>query len=477
MISFRFSGKRLIDMLKRKAYDDLLDWKRSADHGALLVTGARQIGKTYLVDEFARVEYDLRIKIDFIEDGDARARYSSVESADQLIDLLSLELGREPVPGKTLVFFDEVQQAPEIVTLSKYLIRDGRFDVVMSGSMLGTELKGVKSLPVGYLRIEDMFPLTFEEFCWAQGVPDSVSSQVKECFEKRRPVDEGIHDLLIKLFRRYLIVGGMPAAVQRSVSGSRDLGAVREVQSDLVRLYREDISKYAGRRSLQVKAIFDEISSQLSKENKRFQINALASKGKYDRFANDFAWLVSAGAALKVDNVTDPKPMLARTAERNRFKLYSFDMGMLVARYPAEVAMAALLGEKSVNFGAVYENYVAQELAAAGVGLYYYHHSKRGEVDFLMEKAEGGVLPIEVKSGKDYKLHTALNNLLGTEEFRIPEAVVLSEANVSVQKKMGKRIVNLPLYMVGLVAAQGSSDTASRDLLRNVVLDPIEWPE
>ena len=329
--------------------------------------------------------------------------------------------------------------APEVVTLSKYLVQDGRFDVVLSGYMLGTELRGIRSMPVGYLRILDMFPLSFEEFCWVQGVPDTILSQVRTCYEEKIPVDAPVHDALIQLFRRYLVIGGMSAAVQKSITGKRDLGAVREVQTDLARLYREDIAKYAGTRSPQVKAIFQEIPAQLSKENKRFQLKAVAKEAKYDRFANDFAWLIAACAALKVDNVSDPRPMLARTAEGNRFKLYSSDVGMLVAQYPDQTAMSALMGERSVNFGAVYENFVAQELAAAGVELYYYHHSKRGEVDFLMEKATGEILPIEVKSGKDYKLHTALNNLLVTSEFGISEAVVLTEANCRTSESRAAR--------------------------------------
>lgn len=367
--------------------------------------------------------------------------------------------------------------APEVVTLSKYLVQDGRFDVVLSGYMLGTELRGIRSMPVGYLRILDMFPLSFEEFCWAQGVPDTILSQVRTCYEEKIPVDAPVHDALIQLFRRYLVIGGMSAAVQKSITGKRDLGAVREVQTDLARLYREDIAKYAGTRSPQVKAIFQEIPAQLSKENKRFQLKAVAKEAKYNRFANDFAWLTAARAALKVDNVSDPRPMLARTAEGNRFKLYSSDVGMLVAQYPAQTAMSALMGERSVNFGAVYENFVAQELAAAGVELCYYHHSKRGEVDFLMEKATGEILPIEVKSGKDYKLHTALNTLLGTSEFGISEAVVLTEANVSLQTRCGKRLTYLPLYMAGFVAAEGSSGESSVKLLNEIELPPIVWPE
>ena len=462
-------------MLKRKAYKNLLKWKQQKGHGALLVTGARQIGKTYLLEEFARNEYDSYVKIDFVKDSAARNRYGNLTSSNQAIDLLSLELGRPLEPGKTLIFFDEVQEAPEIVTLSKYLVQDGRFDLALSESMLGTELNGIRSLPVGYLHILDMAPLTFEEFCWAQGVPKNILESVRTCFTQRSPMLDAVHDSLVKLFDRYLVVGGMPAAVCKSIEGTRDLGSVRQVQDDLVRLYREDISKYAKKRAPQIKAIFDALPSQLNKENKRFQLKSIESEAKYDRFANDFAWLVAACVALKVTNVTDPKPMLARTAEPNRFKLYSSDVGMLMAQYPPSVAMAALTGEKAVNFGAIYENYVAQELSAAGVSLHYYHNSRKGEVDFLIETTEGKVLPIEVKSGKDYKLHTALNNLLSTEEYGISEAVVLSRANVSIEERGKGKVVYLPLYMGGLVAELGASRASSKSILENVHLEPIEW--
>ncbi|MBQ9002634.1 MAG: DUF4143 domain-containing protein, partial [Eggerthellaceae bacterium] len=357
----------------------------------------------------------------------------------------------------------------------KYLVIDGRFDVAMSGSMLGIELNEVRSWPVGSLRTVDMSPLTFEEFCWAREVPASVLARVEEAYHEKTPVDEAIHGLLVDLFRQYLVIGGMPEAVQRSLDARNDLGAVRQVQADLLQLYREDIAKHAGDRALQVKAIYDSIPSQLNKENKRFQMKSLKAGGRFDRFANDFAWLVAARSALKTVNVTEPKPMLARTEEQERFKLYLSDVGMLLASYPAQVAMEALTGGRAVNFGAVYENAVAQELAAVGSPLRYYHNSRKGEVDFLIETHEGRVLPVEVKSGKDYKLHTALNNLLGTEEFGIREAVVLSEANVSQGRRMGKAVHYLPLYMAGLVAAEASTPVTDADVLSGFRLDPIDF--
>ncbi len=462
-------------MLRRTAYDRLLDWKANNRQKALLVDGPRQVGKTFLIEEFGRREYQYLVKIDFLVDEDARRRFGSARSADRVVELVSLVAGHELVPGETLVFFDEVQMAQNLVTFSKYLVIDGRFDVAMSGSMLGVELNGVKSWPVGYLHTIDMAPLTFEEFCWARGVPQSVLDQVGECYDARSPLDDSLHGLLVDLFRQYLVIGGMPEAVQKSLDARNDLGAVRQVQTDLLSLYREDIAKYAGNRSPQVKAIYDAVPSQLNKENKRFQLKTLKDGARFDRYANDFAWLVAARSVLKAVNVTEPKPMLARTEEQERFKLYLSDVGMLFAGYPAEIAMAALSGDRSVNFGSVYENVVAQELAALRSPLRYYHHSRKGEVDFLIETHEGTVLPIEVKSGKDYKLHVALNNLLGTDGYGIEEAIVLSEGNVSQGWRAGKAVHYLPLYMVGLVAAEASTPVTDPDVLKGFRLEPIDF--
>ena len=186
-----------------------------------------------------------------------------------------------------------------LVTFSKYLVIDGRFDLAMSGSMLGVELGGVRSWPVGYLHTIDMAPLTFEEFCWARGVPQSILDQVREGYEKKTPLDDSLHGLLIDLFRQYLVIGGMPEVVQKSLNTRNDLGAVRQVQADLLGLYREDIAQYAGNRSLQVKAIYDAIPTQLDKENKRFQLKTLKDGARFERYANGFAWLVAARSVLR----------------------------------------------------------------------------------------------------------------------------------------------------------------------------------
>ena len=443
-------------MLKRKAYDRLLSWKNGRTNKILLVDGARQVGKTYLIERFAEAEYEAHLKFDFLNETALTRALLKAGSAQEALEIVSLASKHGLEPGRTLLFLDEVQEAPNIVTISKYLAIDGRLDVVMSGSLLGVEMRRVKSLPVGYVHVEHMHPLNFEEFCWARGVPSAALARVREAYEAKEPVPDGLHEAMIRTMRTYLVAGGMPDSITELNVAEGDFARVRAVQHDLNVLYREDIAKYARERAPQVKEVFEALPHQLAKENKRFSMKSLGG-AKYDRYENDFAWLVEAGAALKVCNVTEPRNMLARTQEDNRFKLYASDTGMLMERYPGSVAAEALSGARGVNFGAVYENCVAQELAAHGIELRYYRNSRHGEVDFLLETEHGEVIPVEVKSGKDYKLHTALNNLLGTREWNIKRAIVLSEANVSIGERQGKPVFYLPLYMAFCVAEECAS--------------------
>ena len=454
-------------MLVRKAYKRLHDWKEQDADKVLLVDGARQVGKTYLIEKFARDHFDDVIKVDFLRDEQA-SYVSMAHDARDLIERLSLMVGHKVTPNKTLVFFDEVQEAKNLVTLSKYLVEDGRFRLIMSGSMLGVELRHVKSFPVGFMHVETMFPLDFEEFCRNLGMTDTLWNRMRTSFEEMRPLEESLHEQLLRLFRLYIVVGGMPAVVRTYKDTDGDLGAVRDVQRDLVQLYRADISKYAGRRTLQVMSIFDDIPSQLDKENKRFELKSLRKKATYERFANDFQWLVSARAALKTVNVREPKAMLRRTEEPSRFKLYQSDTGMLVSRYPLTVAMAIVSSEKDVNCGGIYENVVAQELASARVALRYHRHSSRGEVDFIGETPDREIVPIEVKSGKTYKRHVALNNLLSVEEFGVRAAFVISEGRVSIEGRSGKPVRYVPLYLVPFVARTLVAEeiSASEELAR-----------
>lgn len=446
-------------MLKRKMEQELLAWKTNNDRRsseelrkAFILDGARQTGKTYIVRHFATAQYHDTVEVNFFRNEEAASLLMQCASTDEIISALSLLVGHQVEPGKTLVFFDEVQEAPQLITQAKFLVEDGRFNVVMSGSLMGVELKNIKSFPVGYVQTATMYPLDFEEFCWSQGVNNTIIQKMREAFSAECPLDGALHQRLIKLYRLYLVTGGMPEAIQKYIDTRYDLGAVRDMQASIVEQYRFDISKYAKGRELQVRAIFDSLPSELAKENKRFQMKAIKNKATYERYANDFAWLVSAGVALKCNSVTEPHYPLMRTEEQRKFKLYSSDTGLLLAQYPAGVAARALAGARDINFGAIYENAVAQELVANSGYLRYFQNNRKGEVDFLIEDNEGTVIPIEIKSGKDYKLHTALNNLLRTSEYKIPRAYVLSENNVAHGERMGKPVIYLPLYLAFCLA-------------------------
>lgn len=434
-------------MLKRKMYRKLEEWKASSQRKVLLLLGARQTGKTFIVREFARNSYDAFIEVNFLDDEENGRFLAGATSAEELISRLSLIVGHAIQPG-TLVFFDEVQNlGHDIVTLSKFLLDDGRFDLVLSGSLLGTVLDGATSFPVGYARILRMHPLDFEEFCWAMGVPDAIIEEVRVAYREKRPLDEPLHDRLVRIHRQYIVVGGMPEAVQGFLGNGRDLGEPRQVGTDIVEQYRYDIIKYAPGRKMQICTIFDSVPGQLAKVNKRFVFNLIKKSATFDSLEDYFSWLVKSGVTLPAYLVTEPKAPLLRTKVQEKFKLYASDCGLLLSQYSLASSRSVLEGVGDANFGAVYENIVAQQLASAGFPLFYYNNNRKGEVDFLIESAEGKVLPIEVKSGKDYKRHMALNNLLDAKGFDVSCAYVLSEFNVSVGERAGRPVYYLPLYM------------------------------
>ena len=324
----------------------------------------------------------------------------------------------------------------------KFLVDDGRCAWAFSGSMLGTEFKGIRSYPVGSVHEVTMRPLDWEEFCWAVGTTDDALREVSDCCEREAPVPSYIHDALLSNFRTYLVVGGMPEAVLRLIESRGDLASVRMVQADLNKQYKRDISKYAGARALQVQSIFDQLPVQLEGDSQRFVLNSVDSSARFEKYQRDFVWLQNAGVALKTELVDEPKSPLRKTANAGKFKLYQSDTGMLMERYPREIAQAAYLDDKDPNLGGIYENVVAQELAAQGHELFYYQTKKRGEVDFVVDGPKGKVVAVEVKSGRYYHAHAALDRLLATPEYGVDLGIVLSRGNV---ERVGK-VLYLPLY-------------------------------
>lgn len=433
-------------MLRRKVVGQLREWKESGGAKALLVTGARQVGKSYIIDAFARENYERFVSFDLIRQPDLRDAMDAAHNADELFMVLSAFGGADFVPGGTCVLIDEVQECKEAVTMVKYLVGREGFSFILSGSLLGVELRDVRSQPVGYLRTVQMYPLDFEEFCWATGVGEDAWSHVRACYEGVGPVLAPIHDRLLGLFHQYLMVGGMPEAVQE-FAATMNLVRVRAIQDDIVTRYRADIAKYARERKLVIKEVYDQIPAQLDSQSKRFNFAALAPKGTYERYQEDFLWLVDAGVALSVCNVTEPRHPLKMCEQRSFFKLFSSDVGLLCAMAGMDVVKSVLSDDLGVNYGSIYENAVAQELAAHGHELRFYRSKGTGELDFVIESGQGWALPVEVKSGKDYRRHSALSKVLSSPNYEIKRAVVLCEGNVHSREKVDY----LPVYMAAFL--------------------------
>lgn len=408
---------------------------------ALLVTGARQIGKTYSIRQFGK-SFKNFVEINFIEMPEAVDLFKGAKSSRDMLLRLSAIAPVPLVKGETLVFFDEVQRCPDIVTAIKFLVDDGSYRYILSGSLLGVELKDLRSVPVGYMGVKEMYPLDFEEFISGVGINDEVIGSLRESWRNRTAVDEFVHGKIMELFRLYLVVGGMPAAVSKYVE-SNNLQEVMAVQQDIIRLYKRDIAQYDPESKLYVEEIFNLIPPELNAKNKRFILKRLNEHTKFERVENSFLWLTNAGVALPVYNVEEPKMPLLLARSRNLFKLFQSDIGLLASQYAEGIQLRIIKGDKNINFGSIYENAVAQELVAHGIVPYYYNNKKRGELDFVVE-LDGKVLPIEVKSGKDYETHRALSNIMECAEYDLPEAVVFNNDNLQV---VGK-IIYAPVYMV-----------------------------
>lgn len=427
-------------MLKRKIDGYIRNYYKTS-RNALLITGARQIGKTYSIRQFGK-SFRSFVEINFIETPEAVELFKDAKSSRDILLRLSAITSVPLVKGETLVFFDEVQQCPEIVTAIKFLVEEGSYRYILSGSLLGVKLKDMRSEPVGYMGVKDMFALDFEEFISGLGINDSIIASLRESWRTRMAVDAFVHEKIMELFRLYLIVGGMPAAVSKYIE-SNNLQEVMAVQQDIIRLYKRDISQYDPENKLHIEDIFNLIPPELNAKNKRFILKRLNENAKFDRIENSFLWLTNAGVAIPVYNVEEPKIPLLLSRSRNLFKLFQNDIGLLAAQYAEGIQMRIIKGDKDINFGSIYENALAQELAAHGIIPYYYNNKKRGEIDFVIE-LDGKVLPIDVKSGKDYESHRALSNIMNCNEYDIPEAVVFNNGNMHVSGN----IIYAPIYMV-----------------------------
>ncbi len=438
--------------LYEKRIQDWIDNSKKA----LLIYGARQVGKTYLVREMLGRNDISYCEFDLLERQDVLNSLKSLESAADLSARLSLYSDVPLKEGESVIFLDEIQRYPDIVTKIKFLVDEGRYRYILSGSNLGVELKNIRSIPVGYIDEWQMMPMSYEEFAVNSGINVSMLDHMRECYREGRAVDDVVHGKLLQAFYYYLLVGGMPAVVNE-YNGTHSLERIDNEQRSIINQYKADFTQYErDENRLKIRAIYDNIPSQLNKQNRKYVFTLLDKELKFDRYENSFLWLKDAAVALPVYIVSEPKSPLHMSYETNVFKLFLSDVGLLTSTYPASVKNEILNmdSDHEINNGALFENFVAQELYAAGRDLYYYKKRGIGEVDFILEREDRAV-PVEVKSGSDHKKHAALNHLL--EHYSFDRAYVLSPHNF---ETVGN-ITYLPIYMAGLLARPEEENAVS----------------
>ena len=429
-------------MLKRKIEKDIEKWLDNSEK-ALLVYGVRQAGKTFIIRECLKRNGCEYIEFNLINQPELVEILRDSTGIDDLILKLSLYSEKKIIPGKTIFFFDEIQRYKEIVTKIKFLVEDKRYRYILSGSLLGVEIVNLKSAPVGYLQTLNMYPMDFEEFLQIFSVDETIINNLRNCFLTKTKVDEIIHNKIMEMFNIYLIIGGMPAAVER-YRNTENIDDVMEEHRAIIEQYKLDFTQYEeDNRKLIITHIYELIPAELNEKNKRFMIADINKNLRYDRISDSFVWLWKSGVALGVFNTTEPTIPLMLNEKSALFKLFISDVGLLTTIYGKSCKLKIVNKESDINKGAVFENVVAQELHAHGYPLYYYNSKKLGEIDFIVEQS-GKTLPIEVKSGKVYNKHSALNNLMNTKEYGIEEAFIFTNDNVKIEGKLNY----LPIYMV-----------------------------
>ena len=433
-------------MLERKFTQFLEHFLMEETNKILLVNGARQIGKSYLIRYVGKKLFTHFVEINLKEDKEGDQVFADVHTTSDLYMRLS-NYCSEPLGDKmdTLVFLDEIQSYPHLMTMLKFLNQESRYRFIASGSQLGVALSETPSVPLGSVTIEQMYPLDFEEFLWATGISKEWIENMRGFFLQEKPLDDRTHQLLLKRFQYYLLVGGLPEAINNYLA-DRNMARVRQTHRDIYNLYRIDASQYDEEHKLKIRKIYDLIPSNLENKKKRVVYkNIEGKKGKtFSDYADEFEYLTNSGVALEVSAISNPRYPLAESEQKRLVKLYLNDVGLLTHLLYGLNVNAVLQDIKSINLGTVYESVIAQELSAHGFKLYYYDNKKKGEVDFLIDDQEGlNALPLEIKSGKDYTEHSALTKFLETPDYGIKRAVVFSNEREIFMKK---GVTYLPIY-------------------------------
>ncbi len=435
-------------MLKRKIASLIEDHLRSGDKRVLIIDGARQVGKTYIVREVGNRLFPNFIEINMIVDRDGDGLFKDVHSVrDFLIAVSSLAGDRLDRKDNTLIFIDEIQAYPHLFSLLKFLVDDNRYTYIASGSLLGVTLMKTPSLPVGYTRTERMYPLDWEEFLWANGYGQLAIDNLKEKFITQESLDESQHSRLLSLFRQYLLIGGLPQAVATFME-SLNISRTRSIHKEIIDYYKADASQYDAKNRLVVHRIYDMIPSNMENRKKRMVVKDIEDrKGRTNSdYMQEYEYLICSGIALNVQAVSNPSYPLRQSQVKNLVKFYLNDPGLLSYILYADNVKAVLTDERSINLGSLYETACACCLVANGHALYYYDNREKGEVDFLIDDCnELAVLPLEIKSGRDYRIHSAISRLISNPGYNIRKGIVLSNERV-VENRDG--ILYLPIYHI-----------------------------
>lgn len=446
-------------MLERKFTQYLEDFIENEPNKILLVNGARQIGKSYIIRYVGKKLFKHFVEINLKEDKEGEQIFADVQTTSDLYMRLSnyhsKHLGDKT---DTLIFLDEIQSYPHLMTMLKFLNEEGKYRYIASGSQLGVALSQTPSVPIGSITIKQMYPLDFEEFLWATGIGKEWIGHIRESFLKEESLDKSTHELLLKRFQYYLLIGGLPEAVNKYLE-DRNIVRVRTVHKDIHELYRIDASQYDEEHKLKIRRIYDLIPSNLENKKKRVVYNKIENKtGKhFSDYADEFEYLTNSGVALDVLAISNPRFPLAESEQKRLVKLYLNDIGLLTNLLYGLNVNAVLQDIRSINLGTVYESAVAQELAAHQFKLHYYDNKQKGEVDFLIDDYNRlQVLPLEIKSGKDYTEHSALTKFLETPEYGIGRAIVFSNEQ-QVYKKKG--VTYMPIYYCMFLQNSSDNDT------------------
>lgn len=439
-------------MLQRKIEQKIVDYLENGSNKIMIIDGARQIGKSFIIryvgSTLLAKKYTNYIEINFVEDSLSDKIFENVNNKEDFYFKLSMVAGdKMKEKDNTLVFIDEIQQYPQFLTMLKFLKQDDRFTYICSGSLLGVTLAKTPSIPIGSIDVIHMYQLDFEEFLLANGLNDFAINSLKMKFQNLESLDENTHNKILDLFKKYLLIGGFPDAVNSFIA-KKNIFDVRKIQSDIHDYYGDDASKYDKEHKLKIKRIYDLLPSYLENKKKRIVVQDIENiKGKrFSNYQDEFDYLINSGIALEVKALSTPVFPLITSSRKNLLKLYLNDVGLLTNILYKNNLQAVLDDEKSINLGTVYESVVASELKAHGHNLFYYDNKANGEVDFLIDDYENlAVLPIEIKSGKDYTVHSAMNKFIANKDYNVKKGYVLSNERHIFNKN---NIIYLPIYMI-----------------------------